>query len=65
MDNFFLILLESCSLVALVGLLITIYGLRRAPLGFQHRDLFYYGSPPPGLVPVETDDSTPRYADWI
>jgi len=63
--NSLLLLIESVSLVSLTGLLITIYGLHRAPVGFQHRDLFYYGEPPAGMIPVELDDSSPRYADWI
>ena len=65
MNSFFLLLFESCSVVSLVGLLITLHGASRAPIGFQHHNLFFYGTPPSGLIPVEGDDSSPRYADWI
>ena len=64
MNNFFLLLLESSLLGLLNGLLITIYGLRHAPVGFQHYGLFYYGPPPAGLIPVESADSVPHPSDW-
>ena len=54
MNSLFLLLLESSTLVFFTGLLILLYGLRHAPEGFQHYNLFYYGAPPPGLIPVES-----------
>ena len=59
MNSLSLLLLESSSLVFLTGLLIVLYGSRHAPEGFQHYHLFYYGTPPAGLIPVESPDSVP------
>ena len=59
MTSSYLILLETATLVCLTGLLIMLYGMRRAPLGFQHYNLFYYGEPPAGLIPVESPDIAP------
>ena len=56
MNSLILLLMESTSLVFFAGLLILLYGLRRAPEGFQHFDLFYYGVPPTQLIPVESTD---------
>jgi hypothetical protein len=59
MNSLVLLLLESSSLVFCTGLLILLYGLRHAPEGFQHYNLFYYGEPPTGLIPVESPGSAP------
>lgn len=59
MNSLTLLLLESLAVVFLTGLLILSYGLRHAPEGFQHLNLFYYGTPPKGLTPVESAESTP------
>lgn len=65
MNSLFLLLLESSLLISLTGLLITLFCLRRAPVGFQHYNLFYYGVPPDGLVPVESAESAAiRPANW-
>lgn len=62
MNSLIWLLLESASLVFLTGLLILLYGLRHAPEGFQHYNLFYYGTPPVGLIPVESRPASP--ASW-
>ena len=59
MNSLYLLLLVSATLVLLTSLLFMIYGLRRAPVGFQHCNLFYYGTPPAGLIPVESPESAP------
>ena len=59
MNSSYLILLETVTLVCLTGLLIMLYGLRHAPLGFQHYNLFYYGEAPGGFIPVESPDTAP------
>ena len=59
MNSFYLFIFELASLVCLTGVLIMLYGLRHAPLGFQHYPLFYFGEPPTGLIPVESRESTP------
>jgi hypothetical protein len=65
MNSSLLLLLESSSLVFFTGLLIMLYGLRRAPEGFQHLNLFFYGAPPAGLILVESTESTPAApASW-
>jgi len=65
MNSAYLILLESATLVFLTGLLIMLYGLRRAPMGFQHYNLFYYGTPPDGIIPVESPETVPAsQAKW-
>ena len=65
MNSLFLLLLESSTLVFFTGLLIMSYGLRHAPEGFQHFNLFYYGTPPAGFIPVETPEFAPAGpASW-
>ena len=65
MNSPFLLILESSSLILLSGLLALSYFLRHAPLGFQHFNLFYYGTPPETFVPVESADSLAfRPSDW-
>ena len=59
MNSLFLLLVESSSLLLFTSLLLLLYGLRHAPEGFQHYNLFYYGTPPLGLVPVESPESAP------
>lgn len=59
MNSLTLLLLESSTLLFFTGLLMLSYGLRRAPEGFQHYNLFYYGSPPAGIIPVESPESAP------
>jgi len=54
MNSSILLLLESTSLLFSSGLLILLYGLRHAPEGFQHYHLFYYGTPPVELIPIES-----------
>ncbi len=65
MNNSYLLLLETVSLVSSIGLLVMSYGMRHAPLGFQHYHLFYVGEAPEGLIPVESAESAPTPAsDW-
>ncbi len=59
MNSLLLLLAESSTLLLCTGLLLLLYGLRHAPEGFQHFNLFYYGTPPAGIIPVESPDSAP------
>lgn len=58
MSNSVLLLLESSTLIILSGLLLLSYALRHAPVGFQHLNLFYYGTPPEGMIPVDSPESS-------
>jgi hypothetical protein len=65
MNSLYPLLFESCLLVFLTGLLIMTWALRHAPEGFQHYNLFYFGTPPAGISPVESADSAPAGpASW-
>lgn len=66
MNGFFLFLLESSILVFFTSLLVLLYDLRRAPEGFQHYNLFHYGTPPTGLIPVEspTEPAPAAVSSW-